>query len=127
MPVTAGGPPILVGGDTDPALRRAAGYGDGWFGWNMTPAELSHRLERLEELLATTPFVAGRLRSLAELEIQVGVRFAGSPDELATLVEAYAALGATRVAVTAVVPPSRIDERLGALAAALDVHPAAPS
>ena len=125
MPLAPGGPPILVGGDTDPALRRVAGYGDGWFGWNMTPAEFSHRLERLEELLATTRFVDGRMRSLDELEIQVGVRFAGPPAELATLVDAYAALGATRVAVTAVVPPSRIDDRLGALATALDIRPVA--
>ncbi len=127
MPLTPGGPPILVGGDTDPALRRVAGYGDGWFGWNMTPAELSHRLERLDEVLATTPFVDGRLRSRDELEIQVGVRFAGPRDELATLVEAYAALGATRVAVTAVVPPARIDDRLGALADALGVEPPSPA
>lgn len=124
-PATPGGPPILVGGDTDPALRRTARYGDGWFAWNVTPAELDHRLERLDALLAEHEFVDGRMRSRDELLVQVGVRFDGSVDELATLVEAYAALGAGRVTVTAVLPPSRLDERLRALADALDVHPPA--
>lgn len=122
-PLTPGGPPILVGGDTDPALRRVAHFGDGWFGWNMTPAELSHRLERLEELLATTPSWDGRTRSLADLVIQVGASFTGPPDELAELVDAYVALGAARVTITAVLPPNRIDERLTRLADALGVTP----
>ena len=125
-PVSPGGPPILVGGNTDAALRRVARYGDGWYAWNLTPGELSARLERLAELLATTPAWDGRTRSLAELEIQVGVGAPGSLDDLAALVAGSAALGATRVTVTAVLPPSRIDDRLGALAAALDVHPPAP-
>ena len=125
MPLTPGGPPILVGGNVDAALRRVARHGDGWFGWNMTPAELSRRLERLEETLATTPAWDGRTRGLADLEIQVGASFRGGADELAELVEAYTALGATRVVVTAVLPPNRIDDRLGRLAAALDLSPPA--
>ena len=125
MPLTTGGPPILVGGNVDAALRRVARYGDGWFAWNVTPAELSHRLERLDELLGTEAFGDGRQRSLDELEIQVGASFRGPADDLATLVDAYAALGATRVTVTAVLPPARIVDRLTQLATTLGLHPPA--
>ena len=47
MPLTPGGPPILVGGNTAAALRRVARSGDGWYAWNLTPAEFEHGLERL--------------------------------------------------------------------------------
>jgi alkanesulfonate monooxygenase SsuD/methylene tetrahydromethanopterin reductase-like flavin-dependent oxidoreductase (luciferase family) len=33
-PLQMGGPPISVGGDSKPALRRAALYGDGWLPMN---------------------------------------------------------------------------------------------
>ncbi len=112
MPLTPGGPPILVGGNTAAALRRVARSGDGWYAWNLTPAEFEHGLERL-----------AAQRALDDLELQVGVRFGGPLDELAMLVDAYTALGATRVTVTAVLPPSQIDARLTRLAEALDVHP----
>ena len=112
MPLTPGGPPILVGGNTAPALRRVARSGDGWYAWNLTPAEFEHGLERL-----------AALRAVDDLELQAGIRFGGPLDELAMLVDAYTALGATRVTVTAVLPPSQIDGRLTQLADALDVHP----
>src|SRR4051794_30499195 len=69
MPMTPGGPPILVGGNTAAALRRVARHGDGWYAWNLTPAQFEHGLERLDATLAGT-------RPLDDLELQVGVRFA---------------------------------------------------
>jgi len=42
-PAREGGPPILVGGLTEPALRRAARLGDGWHG-------IGTRVERLQEI-----------------------------------------------------------------------------
>lgn len=53
-PVTAGGPPVWVGGTSDAALRRVLRLGDGWYGSGADAAELTS--------------VRGRLRDLAEVE-----------------------------------------------------------
>ena len=50
-PVQRPHPPILVGGESDAALRRVAELGDGWYGFDLEPAQLAERLERLDELL----------------------------------------------------------------------------
>lgn len=46
-PATAGGPPLLVGGESDIALRRAAAIGDGWCGRQHTPESLRAHVARL--------------------------------------------------------------------------------
>jgi len=45
-------PPILVGGESDAALRRVAAFGDGWYGFDLEPEQLRGRLARLDALLA---------------------------------------------------------------------------
>lgn len=50
-PARGGKLPILVGGQTDPALKRAAEYGDGWCGFNLTPEETAQKISRLRELM----------------------------------------------------------------------------
>src|SRR5205823_1567015 len=40
-------PPVLVGGNTPPALRRAARFGDGWFGWNLSVDEVAAAMDQL--------------------------------------------------------------------------------
>jgi probable F420-dependent oxidoreductase len=50
QPRTEGGPPIWVGGNTEPALRRALRHGDGWHGFEVYPEELPDLHERLERL-----------------------------------------------------------------------------
>lgn len=61
-------PPIFFGGESDAALRRVAELGQGWYGFQLSPEELSERLAKLDELLA----VAGRRRS--DLKIHVSPR-----------------------------------------------------
>jgi probable F420-dependent oxidoreductase len=64
-PRTEGGPPIWVGGNTDPGLRRALRLGDGWHGFEVYPEDLPEmkaRLGRLGEELGRDP---------AELDLSV--------------------------------------------------------
>ncbi len=48
-PVQRPHPPILLGGESEAALRRAAELGDGWFGVRHTPASAREKRQRLEE------------------------------------------------------------------------------
>lgn len=51
-PLTPGGPPIWIGGDSDAALRRTVRYGQAWFGTAPTPdafRDLRARLSRIAE------------------------------------------------------------------------------
>jgi probable F420-dependent oxidoreductase len=57
--------PVWFGGESGPALRRVAEYGDGWIGFNLTPDEAAPKIKRIEELLKA----CGRKRS--DLEIAV--------------------------------------------------------
>lgn len=50
-PVQDGGVPILVGGESGAALRRAAARGDGWLGMSHTPTSAAERVQQLRELL----------------------------------------------------------------------------
>jgi probable F420-dependent oxidoreductase len=51
-PVQRPGVPILVGGETAPALRRAARLGDGWIGMGATPERAAEMVARLRALRA---------------------------------------------------------------------------
>lgn len=50
-PAQAPHPPFLVGGVSRVAMRRAARLGDGWYGWKLTPDELSECIQVLDEEL----------------------------------------------------------------------------
>jgi len=64
-PVQRPHPPIYFGGESEPALRRVAEIGNGWFGFDLLPDALDSPLARLDELLAE----AGRSRD--DIAIQV--------------------------------------------------------
>jgi probable F420-dependent oxidoreductase len=53
------GVPVWFGGESGPALRRVAQYGDGWIGFNLLPDQAAEKIRRIEELLRTN----GRKRS----------------------------------------------------------------
>ncbi len=49
-PVPAGGVPVMVGGNSDAALRRAARHGDSWQGLPTSPAVFAERVSALAAL-----------------------------------------------------------------------------
>jgi probable F420-dependent oxidoreductase len=60
-------PPIVIGGWSTPALRRAARTANGWYGWGLDPAETLGVLGRLRAAAEAV----GRDPALGELEITV--------------------------------------------------------
>lgn len=57
--------PLLVGGHSDPALRRAVRHGDGWMHAGGDPAELERLLDRLKAIRAEE----GRAHTLFEIHV----------------------------------------------------------
>ena len=51
-PVQGARLPVIFGGESEPALRRVADCGDGWYGFNLDPVRAAERIRRLEQLLA---------------------------------------------------------------------------
>ena len=110
-PVQKPHPPIHFGGESDAALRRVADLGQGWYGFNLDPEELTERLEVLDRLLAA------RGRSRSELVISAAPYQKGI--DRAKL-ERYAAAGADQVIVNAFAPDlERLRQTVGELADSL--------
>ena len=84
--------PILVGGDTDVAIRRAARLADGYFPGEGDPAELANLIARLAEACEA------RDRDPAEVEINAMFGNLGDP---AAGVETFRELGVGRAMVPA--------------------------
>ena len=69
--------PVFFGGESGPALRRVAEYGNGWIGFNLTPEEAAAKIRRIEELLRAN----GRKRSDVELAVSNSAKPV-TPDDL---------------------------------------------
>ncbi len=80
-PVQKPHPPIWIGGHTNPAIRRAAKYGDGWMPIGLRPPailepeELAEKITRLRRL----SMEAGRPEDAVSLCFSTGVTFDDSP------------------------------------------------
>jgi probable F420-dependent oxidoreductase len=88
-PVQAGGPPIIVGGASPAALRRAVTHGNGWYGFAMDVDTTKKVLERIE--LAK----ARHERDPALGDLPISITPAGRPTK--DMIEEYAALGVDRL------------------------------
>lgn len=92
QPAQTPSPPILIGGTSPPALRRAVSQGDGWFGFFLDPDAAAKSLRSLEEASEQI----GRPASLGRLEITVTPP--GPVD--ADMVRHYEDLGVDRLVLT---------------------------
>jgi probable F420-dependent oxidoreductase len=90
--------PIIVGGHTPPAYRRAVARGHGWYGFALTPETAAHSLAGLRD-------AAGRVdrpADLGQLEITVTPRGHLTRES----VDAFAALGVDRLVPFPAASPS---------------------
>ena len=90
-PVQAPTPPIVVGGRTAPAYRRAVMQGHGWYGFSLDLAETTKVVETLRETEKKHP----RPAELGRLEISITPPGYDVPDKAG--VDAYAAVGVDRL------------------------------
>lgn len=84
-------PPIVIGGHSPNAMRRAVLAGSGWYGWELDPAQTARALEDLREAAGRD----GRPAGLGELEITI------TPPAVPDVQTArrYASLGVHRLAI----------------------------
>ena len=100
--------PTLVGGHSDAAFRRTARFGQGWYGFALTPELTAGLLPRLERALSD----AGRSR--ADCEVIVTPHYQVSEDD----VRAFADLGVDRLVLqNGGNRPANIDKRVDQVAA----------
>ena len=98
-PVQSPHPPIVVGGESDAALRRVARAGQGWYSFNRLPGDLDEPVGRLDRFLDEQ----GRTRD--DVTITCCPYFQGCTPEMIT---AYAAAGVDQV--TPLVFASSVEE-----------------
>lgn len=93
--------PILFGGESAPALRRVAEYGNGWYGFNLLPDEARAKIRRIEELLTANH------RKLSDVEIIVSpYTKAITPDDL----KRYRDAGVHEVVIVTIRPSRTVEE-----------------
>jgi hypothetical protein len=85
--------PVVIGGNSDAALGRAAAFGDGWYGFNVPARSVAERITALAERCSR------RDRSLRDLSVAVALAD-GSPGMLPEL----AGIGVTEFVVVAAPP-----------------------
>lgn len=112
-PIQKPHPPIHFGGESDPALKRVADIGQGWYGFNIGPEETAERLKALDRLLAAR----GRKRS----EILVSVCPYMKPFD-PDMVKRYRDAGVDQLIVMGMAPTvDRLREQLDRLASTIVV------
>lgn len=107
-PVQKPHPPVVFGGESETALRRAAQLGNGWYGVRHTPESAARQVARLRALLAEY----GRQDEPFEVTVS-----AGPVDELQC--EEFARAGVHRVVVLPWQRDREAEERLEQLARTL--------
>jgi probable F420-dependent oxidoreductase len=89
--------PVVVGGNSDAALRRVAAFGDGWYGFNLTAAEAGERIGVL------AGYCPPHGRSLRDLSVAVALT-----DGAPAMVPDLAAAGVTELVLVGAPPePAR--------------------
>jgi probable F420-dependent oxidoreductase len=84
MPIQRPAPPVVIGGASRAAMRRAVRSASGWFGWGYDVEEATAAVNILRELLD----VESRDSSLGDFEITIGAHGEVTPGEAGRYAEA---------------------------------------
>ena len=104
--------PIVIGGNSRSALRRAAQFGDGWHGVRLAPEQVHGAVGRLQADLADANRNPAGFR--------VVLRTSVTPEDAARELESYAAAGVDELIVE--VPETSTERRLHVLASVREAH-----
>ena len=85
--------PVVIGGNSDAALKRVAAYGDGWYGFNLATDEAVQRVGVLDR------YCREQGRAIGDLTVAVALTD-GSPEVLPEL----AAIGVTELVLVGAPP-----------------------
>ena len=94
-PVQQPHPPIWIGGNTDPALRRAARLGDSWHAAGATPEMVESALPKLHEYVRA----AGRRPQEVPVTVRFGIGSREENEAIAERLRRYQALGVTHLCI----------------------------
>jgi probable F420-dependent oxidoreductase len=106
--------PIWVGGEGEPAQRRAAAYGDAWFPYfvRITPRELVRRFDNVRRLAAEGGRSPDQIRLSCCLPIELTKdpvpqeedRLVGNPEQVAAALRAFKQIGVEHIGLQFMVP-----------------------
>ncbi len=104
LPVQGAALPILVGGGSEAALRRAGRLGDGWHSSALGPAAYAKRLPALraaaEAANRAMPALSARVRVRLGEASGSGYAMRGSPEDVAREIRAFGELGVEHLALS---------------------------
>jgi probable F420-dependent oxidoreductase len=103
LPMQPGGPPIVVGGGSEAACRRAGTLGDGYHFSAAGPASVGRRVAMVTEAARAagraTPPISGRARLEFDVAAGSGYAMRGSPQAIAAEVRAFRDVGVSHLVV----------------------------
>lgn len=113
-PLTDGGPPIIVGGDSPAAMHRAVSRGAGWYGW-WVQDDIAAQVERLREIGRTH----GRTIDADDFSVRLGRPLTTeTADEIAEIVMRARAMGVDELVLAAPIGTRDHEGQLAELARA---------
>ena len=102
MPVTNNGPPILIGGQSNGALKRVASIGDGWHPVGISPQEYSLGIQKITQMKKSDFIWSLRINFAANQKIESQytgtdgnprLRLVGNLDEIISQIQEYQKIG----------------------------------
>jgi len=102
MPVSDNGPPILIGGQSDGALKRVASIGDGWHPVGISAQEYDLGIQKMTQMKKSNFIWSLRINFAANQKIESQytgadghprLRLVGSIDEIISQIQKYQKIG----------------------------------